>query len=194
MQHKAGDKPGMLHINDITLRLGPRILFDKATAALPDNARVGFVGRNGAGKTTLFRMISGELAPGIGRDLISAPDAARPRRAGGAWRPAELDRFRSRRRSRARRLMREAETATDPARIADIQMRLVDIDAHAAPARAAGILAGLGFDEAAQNRALTEFSGGWRMRVALAAVLFSSPDFCCSTSRPIISISKARSG
>ena len=74
------------------------------------------------------------------------------------------------------RLMGEAETAADPARIADIQLRLVDIGAHAAPARAAGILAGLGFDEAAQQRPLDEFSGGWRMRVALAAVLFSSPD------------------
>ena len=73
-------------------------------------------------------------------------------------------------------LLAEAETASDPMRIAEIQTRLVDIDAHAAPARAASILNGLGFDEAAQNRALSEFSGGWRMRVALAAVLFSAPD------------------
>ena len=73
-------------------------------------------------------------------------------------------------------LMAEAEAASDPMRIAEIQTRLADIDAHAAPARAARILSGLGFDEAAQNRALSEFSGGWRMRVALAAVLFSAPD------------------
>ena len=73
-------------------------------------------------------------------------------------------------------LLEEAERAHDPMRIAEIQTRLVDIDAHAAPARAASILTGLGFDEAAQNRALSEFSGGWRMRVALAAVLFSAPD------------------
>jgi ATP-binding cassette subfamily F protein 3 len=166
----------MIHINDVTLRLGPRILFDKASAALPDNARVGFVGRNGAGKTTLFRLITGELAPESG--TISN---ARQMRLGRVEQEApggaqtlidfvlEADRERA-------ALTREAETATDPARIADIHARLVDIDAHAAPARAASILAGLGFDEAAQNRSLSEFSGGWRMRVALAAVLFSTPD------------------
>ncbi len=176
MQRGPGDKPFMLHINDVTLRLGPRILFDKATAALPDNARIGFVGRNGAGKTTLFRMISGELAPESG--TISYPRQTRLGRVeqeapGGAQTlidfvlEADLERA---------ALIAEAETATDPARIAEIHARLVDIDAHAAPARAAGILSGLGFDEAAQNRSLSEFSGGWRMRVALAAVLFSAPD------------------
>jgi len=166
----------MLHINDITLRLGPRVLFDKATAALPDRARVGFVGRNGAGKTTLFRMISGELAPETG--TVSYPRQMRLGRVeqeapGG---PGTLIDFVLAADLERHSLMAEAETATDPARIADIHLRLVDIDAHAAPARAAGILAGLGFDEAAQNRSLSEFSGGWRMRVALAAVLFSGPD------------------
>jgi len=166
----------MLHINDIVLRLGPRVLFDKASAALPDNARIGFVGRNGAGKTTLFHMIAGELQPESG--TISYPRQMRLGRVeqeapGGAQSlidfvlDADVERA---------ALTREAEHASDPARIADIHMRLVDIDAHAAPARAAGILAGLGFDEAAQNRPLSEFSGGWRMRVALAAVLFSAPD------------------
>jgi ATP-binding cassette subfamily F protein 3 len=166
----------MLHINDITLRLGPRVLFDKASAALPDNARIGFVGRNGAGKTTLFHMISGELAPESG--AISYPRQMRLGRVeqeapGG---PGTLIDFVLDADLERAALMRESATATDPARIADIQMRLVDIGAHAAPSRAAGILAGLGFDEAAQNRSLSEFSGGWRMRVALAAVLFSAPD------------------
>ena len=73
-------------------------------------------------------------------------------------------------------LLAEAETASDPHRIADIQTRLADIGAHGAPSRAAAILAGLGFEPAAQRRPLGEFSGGWRMRVALAAVLFSAPD------------------
>jgi len=91
-------------------------------------------------------------------------------------------------------LLREAETAQDPHRIADIQTRLADIDAHSAPARAAAILSGLGFSAQDQLRACSEFSGGWRMRVALAAALFATPTCCCSTNRPTISISKARCG
>jgi ATP-binding cassette subfamily F protein 3 len=166
----------MLHINDLTYRLGPRLLFDGATAALPDRARVGFVGRNGTGKTTLFRMISGELGPESG--TITLPRLARLGRVeqeapGGPGKLVDFVLDADKERSA---LLVEAETATDPHRIAEIQTRLVDIDAHAAPARAAGILAGLGFDHEAQQRSLSEFSGGWRMRVALAAVLFSQPD------------------
>ncbi|WP_131193962.1 ABC-F family ATP-binding cassette domain-containing protein [Lichenihabitans psoromatis] len=166
----------MLHINDLTFRLGPRILFDKAGAALPDQARIGFVGRNGTGKTTLFRMISGELHPEGG--TLSLPRNVRLGRVeqeapGG---PTKMVDFVLSADVERAALMDEAETATDPTRIADIQTRLVDIEAHAAPARAAAILSGLGFNKAAQDRALSEFSGGWRMRVALAAVLFSRPD------------------
>ena len=166
----------MLHINDLTYRIGPRLLFDSATAALPDRARVGFVGRNGAGKTTLFRMIAGEIDPESGS--IKLPRQTRLGRVeqeapGG---PGALIDFVLSADKERTALLAEAETATDPLRIADIQTRLVDIDAHGAPARAARILAGLGFDHAAQHRALSEFSGGWRMRVALAAVLFSAPD------------------
>jgi len=166
----------MLHINDLTYRLGPRLLFDKATAALPEQARIGFVGRNGAGKTTLFNMIAGDLQPESG--TMSLPRNQRLGRVeqeapGG---PKTLIDFVLEADVERHQLMAEAETATDPQRIADIHTRLVDIDAHAAPAKAATILSGLGFDEAAQNRALSEFSGGWRMRVALAAVLFSGPD------------------
>ncbi len=166
----------MLHINDLTYRIGERLLIDGATVALPTGAHVGLVGRNGAGKTTLFRLIAGETRPGNRDDHPAPRRAHRPRRAGGAGRPAKPDRIRAGGRRRARELLSEAETATDPLRIAEIQTRLADIDAHAAPARAARILSGLGFDEAAQQRALSEFSGGWRMRVALAAVLFSAPD------------------
>jgi ATP-binding cassette, subfamily F, member 3 len=166
----------MLHINDLTYRLGERMLIDGATVALPTGAHVGLVGRNGAGKTTLFRLICGEIAPESG--TISLPRQTRIGRVeqeapGGEQTlidfVLEADRERA-------ALMAEAEGASDPLRIAEIQTRLVDIDAHSAPARAARILSGLGFDEAAQNRTLAEFSGGWRMRVALAAVLFSAPD------------------
>jgi ATP-binding cassette subfamily F protein 3 len=166
----------MLHINDLTYRLGERLLIDRASAALPTGAHVGLVGRNGAGKTTLFRLIAGEIAGESGS--ISLPRQTRIGRVeqeapGGAQSLIEfvLDADRER-----AALLNEAEAASDPLRIAEIQTRLVDIGAHAAPARAARILSGLGFDEPAQNRALSEFSGGWRMRVALAAVLFSAPD------------------
>ena len=166
----------MLHINDITLRMGPRVLFDKATAALPEGARIGLVGRNGTGKTTLFNMIAGDLAPDAGS--LSIPRQARLGRVeqeapGG---PQSLIDFVLDADKPRAALMAEAETATEPMRIAEIQMELVDMDAHSAPARAGRILSGLGFDHEAQHRPLSSYSGGWRMRVALAAILFSAPD------------------
>ena len=167
----------MLHINDLTYRLGPRLLFDKASVALPEGGRVGFVGRNGTGKTTLFNMIADDLHPESG--TVTLPRTVRMGRVeqeapGG---PTSLIDFVLAADTERASLVAEAETATEAGRIADIHTRLVDIDAHSAPARAATILSGLGFDKEAQERALSEFSGGWRMRVALAAVLFSQPDF-----------------
>jgi ATP-binding cassette, subfamily F, member 3 len=166
----------MLHINELTYRIGGRLLFDKATAALPAGHKVGIVGRNGTGKTTLLRLIRGEITPDDG--TISWPKTAR---IGGVAQEAPggeeslIDTVLAADKER-QALLSEAETATDPHRIAEIQLRLSDMGAHAAPARAAQILAGLGFDEAAQQRPCSEFSGGWRMRVALAAVLFTAPD------------------
>ena len=173
---KSAHVSAMLQINDLTYRLGPRVLFDDASAFLPERARIGFVGRNGAGKTTLFRLIADEIAPESG--TLSLPSRARLGRVeqeapGG---PQSLISFVLDADKERAALLAEAETATDAHRIADIQTRLVDIEAHAAPARAAEILAGLGFNHEAQQRPLSEFSGGWRMRVALAAVLFSRPD------------------
>ena len=166
----------MLHINDLTYRLGPRLLFDKATVAIPDGARVGFVGRNGTGKTTLFRLIRGEIGSEggsitVGKGLrigsVAQEAPAGPETLLDVVLAADTERA---------HLLAEAETATDPHRIAEIQTRLADIGAHAAPARAAAILHGLGFDAEAQARPCSSFSGGWRMRVALAAILFSEPD------------------
>ncbi|MER2253058.1 ABC-F family ATP-binding cassette domain-containing protein [Methylorubrum podarium] len=165
----------MLRVNDLTYRIGERVILDAATFAIPDRARVGLVGRNGAGKTTLFRAILGELP--IDAGAVSVPKGMRigavaqeapagPETLHAVVLAADLERT---------RLMREAETA-DGLRRAEIETRLVDIGAHSAPARAAAILHGLGFDAAAQARPCSDFSGGWRMRVALAAILFSEPD------------------
>src|SRR5262245_52479411 len=166
----------MLTLNEISIRVAGRLLLDEASARIPDGARVGLVGRNGIGKTTLFRAITHELA--IEHGTIEMPARARIGRLaqeapGG---PESLIEVVLAADTERGALLAEAETAHDPHRIAEIQTRLADIGAHAAPARAAEILAGLGFNEAAQQRPCSDFSGGWRMRVALAAVLFSEPD------------------
>ena len=166
----------MLRIDNLTYRIAGRVLFDGAGAVLPAGHKLGLVGPNGSGKSTLLRLIAGELdfdagaialrrgarlatvaqeAPGGGASLIEAVLAA--------------DRERD-------ALLAEADSATVPGRIAEVHIRLADIDAHTAPSRAAAILAGLGFDEDDQARPLDLFSGGWRMRVALAATLFAAPD------------------
>jgi ATP-binding cassette, subfamily F, member 3 len=166
----------MLSITDISIRLAGRLLIDQATVQIVPGARVGLVGRNGTGKSTLFKAIRGELA--LEGGTIGVP----PR-----WRigslaqeapngPESLIEVVLRADLERDALLREAETTTDPDRIAEIQTRLVDIDAHSAPSRAAAILSGLGFSHADQARACAEFSGGWRMRVALAATLFAAPD------------------
>src|SRR5262245_37895067 len=166
----------MLHINDLTYRIEGRTILDKATVGIPAGHKVGFVGRNGSGKTTLFKLIAGELHPDDGS--IRLPRATRigwvTQEAPGG--PDSLIEFVLAADLERHRLLQEAETAHDPERIALIHERLADIGAHAAPSRAARILAGLGFDEAAQQRPCAEYSGGWRMRVALAAMLFTEPD------------------
>jgi len=166
----------MLIIDDLTVRIAGRTLIENASARVPDGARVGLVGRNGTGKSTLFNVITGEHPAEsgrvempsrwtIGRLAQEAPNGPEPL----VEVVLKADRERT-------ALLAEAETATDPHRIAEIQTRLADIGAHAAPARAAAILAGLGFSHDDQQRPCAEFSGGWRMRVALAATLFAQPD------------------
>jgi ATP-binding cassette subfamily F protein 3 len=166
----------MLHINDLNFRIEGKPIFNGATAAIPAGHKVGLVGRNGTGKTTLLRLISGDLAPDSG--AISWPKNTRigyvAQEAPGG--DETLIEWVLAAHSERAILLAEAETATDAHRIAEIQIRLSDIEAHAAPARAAQILAGLGFDETAQRRPCREYSGGWRMRIALAAVLFLEPE------------------
>ena len=166
----------MLRIADITYSVEGRPLFEAASATIPTGHKVGLVGKNGTGKTTLFRLIRGELS-------LEGGEIAMPARAriGGVAQEVPssstslLDTVLAADSERAA-LLAEAETATDAHRIGEIQTRLTDIDAWSAEGRASAILRGLGFASEAQRRPCSDFSGGWRMRVALAGVLFARPD------------------
>src|SRR6476659_4027951 len=166
----------MLVITDLTYRIGRRALLDHATVTVPAGAHVGLVGRNGTGKTTLFHIIAGEIMPEQGQVLIAPRDRIGRLAQEAPNGPESLRDVVLQADAERTKLLAEADTECEPARIAEIQCRLVDIGAHSAPARAAEILAGLGFSHADQQRPCAEFSGGWRMRVALAATLFAAPD------------------
>jgi ATP-binding cassette subfamily F protein 3 len=168
----------MLTFNAVTVRLGGRTILDRATAALPLRARVGLIGRNGAGKSTLMKVVTGDIEADDGG--IEMPKGARigyvaQEAPAGAATPFETVLAADTERA-ALLAEEEALHGTDAHHIAEIHERLNAIDAHTAPARASRILVGLGFDEDAQHRPLDSYSGGWRMRVALAALLFSAPD------------------
>ena len=166
----------MLTISDLNFKIDNRVLFDKASVVVPAGSKTGFVGRNGSGKTTLFRLIMREWLPDDG-DIEIHPKAriGTVAQEAPATRDSVLDMVLKADAERAM-LMRQAETETDGHRIAEIHTRLVDIDAHSAEARASSILRGLGFAHERQKGPCAELSGGWRMRVALAGVLFSKPD------------------
>ncbi|MBE0412874.1 ABC-F family ATP-binding cassette domain-containing protein [Yoonia sp.] len=166
----------MLKISELTYSVEGRTLVENATVTIPTGHKVGLVGRNGSGKTTLFRIIRGEMVLDTGS--VSIP---RGWKIGGVSQEVpgnEVSLIDTVLRADTEReaLLAEAETATDPSRIAEVQTRLADIDAWSAEARAATILKGLGFTHEEQQMPCSAFSGGWRMRVALAAVLFSEPD------------------
>jgi ATP-binding cassette subfamily F protein 3 len=166
----------MLNIKDLTYRVGGRTLLETATVSIPSGYRVGLVGPNGTGKSTLFKLIAGELEPDNGEiSIITGTKVGMVRQDLPDDDTTLIDVVLAADTERAD-LFAEAENASDPQRIADIYARLEDIDAYDAPARAAIILAGLGFDDKAQNSAISDFSGGWKMRVALAAALFRKPD------------------
>ena len=166
----------MLKISDITYSVAGRTLVENASVTIPTGHKVGLVGRNGSGKTTLFKIIRKEMVLDTGN--VSMPQGWK---IGGVSQEVpgnEVSLIDTVLRADTEReeLLAEAETATDPSRISEIQTRLTDIDAWSAEARAATILKGLGFTHDEQLQPCSAFSGGWRMRVALAAVLFSEPD------------------
>jgi len=166
----------MLHINDLTYRIQGEALFERASVAVNKGERAGLVGRNGSGKTTLLKLVAGELQPDEG--AISLPrglSMGKVAQDAPSGRTSLIDTVLAADKERSA-LLGELECAEAPQRIAELHERLATIQAASAPARAARILAGLGFDEAAQQRPCGEFSGGWRMRVALAALLFAAPD------------------
>jgi ATP-binding cassette subfamily F protein 3 len=166
----------MLFIQDLTYRIAGRVLLDKASLAIPAGHRVGLVGPNGTGKSTLFKLVSGELqADGGEITLIKGATMGMVRQDLPDDDTTLIDIVLAADTERAA-LFAEAETATDPDRIGDIYTRLDQIRAYDAPARAATILAGLGFNDHAQNSPISSFSGGWRARVALAAALFREPN------------------
>ena len=165
----------MLQINDLVLDAWGRRFFDRASVTLPRDAKVGLVGRNGVGKSTLFKVILGQLTPGSGE--VAMPKQARigsvdqehpatPVSLLDTVLEADIERH---------TLLARLDTAP-PEELGDIYARLIDIDSDRAPSRAAEILAGLGFTQEDLHRPMAEFSGGWRMRVALAASLFAEPD------------------
>jgi ATP-binding cassette, subfamily F, member 3 len=166
----------MLRIDELTYRVGARVLLEQAGVAINPGHRAGLVGRNGSGKTTLLRLIAGELEPDGGRIEIPARWRVGMTRQEAPGGEASLIDTVLAADPELARLSAEAETAEDPHRISEIHELLLHKDAHTAQARAARLLAGLGFDEAAQQRPCGEYSGGWRMRVALASLLFTEPD------------------
>ncbi|WP_338424299.1 ABC-F family ATP-binding cassette domain-containing protein [Sphingopyxis kveilinensis] len=166
----------MLTINGLTVRLGGRTILDRASASLPGRSRTGLIGRNGAGKSTLMKVMIGQLEADEGG--IEMPRKTRvgyiaQEAPGGSATPFETVLAADTERAG---LLAASEVERDPHKLGDIHERLIAIDAYTAPARAARILIGLGFDEAMQGQPLDSFSGGWKMRVALAALLFSNPD------------------
>ena len=167
----------MLNLNGITVRLGGRTILDRATAALPSYGRVGLIGRNGAGKSTLMKVMIGSLDADDGS--LEMPKGTRIgyiAQEAPAGNSTPFETVLAADTERAALMIESEQEGLDPDRMAEVHERLIAIDAYTAPARASRILVGLGFDEDMQAKPLDSFSGGWKMRVALASLLFSQPD------------------
>jgi len=165
----------MIRFNEIDLDAYGRRFLENASASLPIGSRIGLVGLNGVGKSTLFKLIMGEIQTTSG--AVSWPQrwrlgtvdqeiAASPQ----ALIEAVLER------DRVRQKLLNNLNSTKPEDIASIHDQLISIGAHEAPSRAAEILVGLGFHPEDMQRPVSDFSGGWRMRAALAGVLLAEPE------------------
>ncbi|WP_395615957.1 ABC-F family ATP-binding cassette domain-containing protein [Sphingorhabdus sp.] len=167
----------MLNLNGITVRLGGRTILDRATAALPPYSRIGLIGRNGAGKSTLMKVMIGSLEADDGSlDMPKGTRIGYIAQEAPAGDSTPFETVLAADTERAALMAESEQEGLDPDRMAEVHERLIAIDAYTAPARASRILVGLGFDEDMQGRPLDSFSGGWKMRVALASLLFSQPD------------------
>ncbi len=167
----------MLNLNGITVRLGGRTILDRPTAALPAYGRIGLIGRDGAGKSTPMKVMIGSLEPDDGS--LEMPKGTRIgyiAQEAPTGTPTPFETVLAADTERAALMIESEQEGLDPDRMAEVHERLIAIDAYTAPARASRILVGLGFDEDMQGQPLDSFSGGWKMRVALASLLFSQPD------------------
>lgn len=170
----------MINISNLTYRISGRLLLDSVSVSIPSGHRIGLVGKNGTGKSTLLKLIAKDLQPDAGdisisglRNLEADIGTVAQEAPNGAMTPLEFTLAADLEREK---LLTEVETETLPERISEIHFRLSDIGAYSAEARASSILHGLGFNQKEQGQPLSSFSGGWRMRVAIAAVLFSDPE------------------
>jgi ATP-binding cassette subfamily F protein 3 len=167
----------LLTIRNLSISIKGRPLLESADLSVDPGRRIGLIGRNGAGKSTLLRAISGDLIPDGGDIRLAARarmGAVAQEAPGGDLTPLAVVLAADRERTE---LLAEAEREdADPVRLAEVHERLRTIGAESAPARAGAILGGLGFSREKQDAPMSSFSGGWRMRVALAAALFGNPD------------------
>lgn len=165
----------MIDINDITVRIGSKVLLDHASAHISDSQKVGLVGANGCGKSTLFRVLLGQQETETGD--VYFPRGSRVATVAQEQNDIDihiLDFVLAADKERTELLAR-LQNASE-FELAEIHERLNLIGAASAEGRASAILNGLGFDNADFHRPVREFSGGWRMRLALAAALFQPSD------------------